>query len=87
VSAKGFSGYLRNTELEFGKYITPLTYVGLNLVPIAPPGAEVRTRIGPQSTLAITLEPWFLADPTFSPTANVITKDVLGLTLTRSWRF
>lgn len=87
VSAKGLSGYFRNTELEFGKYLTTETYVGLDVLAIAPPGARVETRVLRQSTLAITLQPWYLADPTFSPTPDVTTRDVLGVSLTHKWRF
>jgi len=87
VSSNGLTGYLRNTELEFGKYMTSSTYVGLDLVPVAPPGAKVETRLGKQAMLALTLQPWYLADPTLSPSANITTKDVFGLSLTRDWRF
>ena len=87
VSSKGLTGYLRNTELEFGKYVTSSTYVGLDLVPVAPPGARVETRLSKTAILALTLQPWYLADPTLSPSANVTTKDVFGLSLTRNWRF
>ncbi len=87
VSAKGVTGYVRNTELEFGKYMTPQTYVGLDLTPIAPPGARVQRQIGRRSVVSLTLLPWYLADPTLSPTTDIITKDVLGVSLSRQWRF
>jgi len=87
VSAQGVSGYLRNTELEFGKYATPQMYVGLDVTPIAPPGATVQRQIGRRSTIQFMLQPWYLADPTLSPTADITTKDVFGITVAREWRF
>ncbi len=87
VSAQGVSGYLRNTELEFGKYATPQMYVGLDVTPIAPPGATVQRQIGRRSTIQFTLQPWYLADPTLSPNADITTKDVFGVSVAREWRF
>ncbi len=87
VSTSGVTGYLRNTEVEFGKYVTTKTYVGLDVLTIAPPGARVETRLSKNATLTFTLQPWYLADPTLAPTETITTKDVAGVALKRIWRF
>jgi hypothetical protein len=80
------SGFFQNTQLEFGKYFTPQTYVVLQAS--VAPGASVLHRIGHNLSLQVSGEPlYLLGQPTLATNQNTPLTGVLGLNLMKSWKF
>ncbi len=83
------STFLKGTQLEFGKYLTTSTFVGLQLQPTTTPGFRLEHRFGRARGLSVesTFQPrFFLPDPSLSE--QEITKaNAFGLFLIRRWRF
>jgi autotransporter translocation and assembly factor TamB len=78
--------FFQNTQLEFGKYFTPKTYVALQAS--AAPGGRVIHRVGQGLSLQLSGEPlYLLGQPTLATNPNTPLTGVLGLTLVKSWRF
>jgi hypothetical protein len=84
-------GILRGTQLEFGKYLTTQTFVGLQVQPVlAFPGFRVehRFRRSPGLSVESTLQPrFFLPEASLDPEQQLITRNSFGLFLVRRWRF
>ena len=86
-------GFLRGTELEFGKYIKSHTFVGVQVRPdpqaLKRPGIYVQHRFGGLRgyRLETSFEPRFiLREPSLAP-QEPATTSVLGLFFIREWRF
>lgn len=81
--------FLKGTQVEFGKYMTTRTFVGLQLQATTTPGFRVQHQVGrtPGLTLETTFQPrFFLPAPSLSQ--QEITKaNALGVFLVRRWRF
>ncbi len=80
---------LNGTELEFGKYFTTATFVGLNLQASSAPGFRIEHRFGLNSGLSLesTLQPrYFLTEPTLAP-QDFKKANAFGLFLVRRWKF
>ncbi len=77
---------LQTTQIEYGKYVTPQTYVAL--VASVAPGGRIVHDIGHNLNISLGLEPLYLLGPaTLSETTDTPLTGVLGLTLVRTWRF
>ncbi|MEO7359463.1 MAG: translocation/assembly module TamB domain-containing protein, partial [Gemmatimonadaceae bacterium] len=83
-----FGTYLKGTQLEFGKYFTTSTFVGLNLQATTPPGFRVEHRFGNRGlSLESTLQPrFFLVEPSLAP-QELKKANAFGLFLVRRWKF
>jgi translocation and assembly module TamB len=86
-------GFLRGTEIEFGKYIKSHTFVGLQVRPdpqaLKRPGVYLQHRFGGLRgyRLETSFEPRFLLrEPTLA-LQEPVTTSVVGLFLIREWRF
>jgi translocation and assembly module TamB len=83
-------GFLQGTQIEFGKYFTTQTFVGLQVQPIlAFPGFRVehRFRRNPGLSIESTFQPrFFLPEPSLEQQA-LIKSNAFGLFLVRRWRF
>jgi autotransporter translocation and assembly factor TamB len=82
-----FSTFLRSTQLEYGKYFTTSTFVGLNLQAINP-GFRIEHRLGNNGlSLESTLQPrFFLPEPSLA-SQNLKKANAFGLFLVRRWKF
>ena len=83
-------GFFKGTEVEFGKYLNPNTFVGLNLRPdpSALPGARYQVRTGKGFRVELSFQPRFLLQtPTLSSTQTPASTGVFGAFLVREWRF
>ena len=86
-------GFLRGTEIEFGKYIKSHTFVGLQVRPdpqaLKRPGVYVQHRFGGLHgyRLETSFEPRFLLREPSLALQEPVTTSVLGLFLIREWRF
>lgn len=84
----GLTTFLKGTQLEFGKYFTTQTFVGLQLQATTSPGFRVEHRFGNGGlSLESTLQPrYFLPDPSLSP-QSLKKANALGFFLIRRWKF
>jgi translocation and assembly module TamB len=86
-------GFLRGTELEFGKYIKSHTFVGLQVRPdpqaLKRPGVYVQHRFGGLRgyRLETSFEPRFILREPSLALQEPSTTSVLGLFFIREWRF
>jgi translocation and assembly module TamB len=86
-------GFLRGTQVEFGKYIKSPTFVGLQFRPdpqaLKRPGIFLQHRFGGLSgyRLETSFEPRFLLREPSLALQQPTTTSVLGLFLIREWRF
>ena len=86
-------GFLRGTEIEFGKYIKSHTFVGLQVRPdpeaLKRPGVFVNHRFGGLKgyRLETSFEPRFLLRGPSLALQEPATTSVLGMFLIREWRF
>lgn len=80
--------YLKGTQLEFGKYFTTATFVGLQLQATTSPGFRVEHRFGDRGlSLESTLQPrYFLPEPSLAP-QELKKANAFGLFLVRRWKF
>jgi autotransporter translocation and assembly factor TamB len=93
-SAGGAEEFLQDVQFEFGKYVTPSTYIALRASAYnwnaAPPGGTIETRIGRRMTLQALYQPLYLLN---QPSLDISTNNpvnptkVFGLFLLRDWRF
>ncbi|MFI5250583.1 MAG: translocation/assembly module TamB domain-containing protein [Gemmatimonadales bacterium] len=80
------AAFLQNTQVEFGKYFTPRTFVAIQ-GSIAP-GAVVVHRFASHFNIQVSGQPlYLLGQPTLSTAPSTPLTGVFGLTLTRTWRF
>ncbi|MEP6904991.1 MAG: translocation/assembly module TamB domain-containing protein, partial [Gemmatimonadales bacterium] len=86
-------GFLRGTEVEFGKYIKSHTFVGLQFRPdpqaLKRPGIYLQHRFGGLKgyRLETSVEPRFLLNTPSLALQTPTTTSVFGLFLIREWRF
>ena len=86
-------GFLRGTEIEFGKYIKSHTFVGVQVRPdpeaLKRPGIFVQHRFGGLKgyRLEASFEPRFLLREPSLALQEPATTSVLGMFLIREWRF
>ena len=94
VSASGIGGFLRGTEVQFGKYLSANAFVGLQarpLVVVNPDQAALGVRFEYRMRRGLRLETTF--EPRYqlrAPTLDVqdaVTYNVFGAFLIREWRF
>ncbi len=79
--------FLQNTQLEFGKYFTPRTYVSLQ-ASVQAPGAAVIHRITPSLSMQVSGQPlYLLGQPTLELQQDNPLTGVFGLSLTKTWKF
>lgn len=83
-----FGTYLKGTQLEFGKYFTTSTFLGLNLQATATPGFRAEHRFGSRGlSLESTLQPrYFLPEPSLAP-QELKKANAFGMFLVRRWKF
>ncbi len=84
-----FETFLKGTQVEFGKYVTTGTFVGLQAQLSAVPGFRIehRFRQRPGLSLESTFQPrFFLPDPSLT-VQELRRANALGFFLTRVWRF
>ena len=93
-STSGAQSFLQDVQFEFGKYVTPSTYIALKASAdnwnAAPPGGTIEHRIGKGTTLQALYQPLYLLNqPTLDISGNsyVNPTKVFGLFLLRDWRF
>jgi autotransporter translocation and assembly factor TamB len=78
--------FIQNTQLEFGKYFTPRTYVSLQAS--VAPGANVIHRVTPTLSLQLSGQSlYLLGQPTLATQQDTPLIGVFGLSLTKTWRF
>lgn len=78
--------FFQNTQVEFGKYFTPQTFVAIEAS--VAPGAVVIHRLGHSFTIQLSGQPLYLLGlPTLSTTQINPLTGVYGVSLTRTWRF
>ncbi|GJG87780.1 hypothetical protein tb265_29610 [Gemmatimonadetes bacterium T265] len=91
----GLQTVLKGTQIEFGKYLSPSLYVGLQTVPAffeanpPIPGFRIQYRFPNSPNLsieAISAPRYFLMQPTLAP-QTIDPNSALGLYLVRQWRF
>jgi len=86
-------GFLRGTEVEFGKYIKSHTFVGLQFRPdpqaLKRPGIYLQHRFGGLKgySLETSIEPRFVLPEPSLALQQPVTTSVFGLFLIREWRF
>lgn len=86
AQTRSSAAFFQNTQLEFGKYFTPQTFVAIQAS--VAPGAVVIQRIGENLSLQLSGQPlYLLGQPTLSTTQSTPLTGIFGLTLTRTWRF
>lgn len=81
--------FLKGTQLEFGKYLTTRTFVGLQLQATTTPGFRVEHQLSRTPGLSVesTFQPrFFLPEPSLS-TQEITKANAFGLFLVRRWRF
>ncbi|WP_310569562.1 translocation/assembly module TamB domain-containing protein [Gemmatimonas sp.] len=81
--------FLKGTQLEFGKYLTTRTFVGLQLQATTTPGFRVQHQLSRNPGLSVesTFQPrFFLPEPSLS-TQEITKANAFGLFLVRRWRF
>lgn len=83
-----FGTVFKGTQLEFGKYFTTSTFLGLNLQATSTPGFRAEHRFGDRGlSLESTLQPrYFLAEPSLAP-QGLKKANAFGLFLVRRWKF
>lgn len=83
-----FGTYLKGTQLEFGKYFTTATFVGLNLQATTSPGFRIEHRFGNRGlSLESTLQPrYFLPEPSLA-SQELKKANAFGMFLVRRWKF
>jgi len=84
-----FETFLKGTQVEFGKYVTTGTFVGLQAQLSAVPGFRIEHRFvrSPGLSLESTFQPrFFLPDPSLTE-QELRRANALGFFLTRLWRF
>ncbi len=80
------AAFFQNTQVEFGKYFTPQTFVAIQ--GSVAPGAVVVHRFASHFSVQVSGQPlYLLGQPTLSTTPSTPLIGVFGLTLTRTWRF
>jgi len=78
--------FFQNTQVEFGKYFTPQTFVAIQ--GSVAPGAVVIHRLGQGGSVQVSAQPlYLLGQPTLSTTQSTPLTGVYSLTVTRTWRF
>jgi translocation and assembly module TamB len=78
--------FLQNTQVEFGKYFTPRTFVAIQ--GSVAPGAVVVHRFPSHFNIQVSGQPlYLLGEPTLSTNPSTPLTGVFGLKLTRTWRF
>lgn len=78
--------FLQNTQIEFGKYVTPRTFVSLQAS--VAPGASIIHRIGSGLSVQLSGEPlYLLGQPALAPNPNTPLTFVGGLTVLKTWKF
>jgi len=94
VSGSQIGGFLRGTEVQFGKYLNTNTFVGIQARPLLlvdPDQAALGLSIEHRMRLGLRLEGSFepryqLRTPTFDR-SDAVTYNVFGAFLIREWRF
>lgn len=83
-----FGTVFKGTQLEFGKYFTTSTFLGLNLQATSTPGFRAEHRFGEKGlSLESTLAPrYFLPEPSLAP-QDLKKANAFGLFLVRRWKF
>jgi len=84
--------FLQNTQLQYGKYVTPQTFLSLqaSIVPgaVVAPGASVIHRLGSGLSLQFSGEPLYLLGP---PSLSIQTDNpltgILGVNVIKVWKF
>lgn len=80
------AAFFQNTQLEFGKYVTPQTYVSFQAS--AAPGASIIHRIGAGLSMQLSGQPlYLLGQPTLATNQVTPLTFVGGLTLVKTWKF
>jgi translocation and assembly module TamB len=86
AQSRSGAAFFQNTQVEFGKYFTPQTFVAIQAS--VAPGAVVVHRLGQHLSLQLSGQPlYLLGQPTLSTTQSTPLTGVFGLLLTRTWRF
>jgi translocation and assembly module TamB len=87
-------GFLKGTQVEFGKYVQARTFLGLQFrldpASLIRPGLSLNTRLSEKKGYQInaTFEPRYLPEqPTLSEDQTVSTTSVFGLFFVREWRY
>lgn len=82
------SAFWKGTLIEYGKYFSTSTFVGLQLQGTNPPGFRVEHRLNQRGlSLESTLQPrFFLREPSLVP-QPLIRSNAFGLFLVRRWKF
>lgn len=87
LQGRGISNFLRQTQIEAGKYLNPRTYLGLQSV-AQYPGAQLQYRTGKGWLYQISTAPRILPDePTLSTRGPGTPVQSIGVLAIRSWRF
>ena len=83
-----FGTVFKGTQLEFGKYFTTSTFLGLNLQATSTPGFRAEHRFGDRGlSLESTLQPrYFLPEPSLA-VQDLKKANAFGLFLVRRWKF
>jgi translocation and assembly module TamB len=80
------AAFFQNTQVQFGKYFTPRTFVAIQ--GSVAPGAIVMHQFGSHFNVQLSAQPlYLLGQPTLSTNPSTPLTGVLGMTLTRTWRF
>jgi translocation and assembly module TamB len=78
--------FFQNTQVEFGKYFTPRTFVAIQ--GSVAPGAIVIQQFPAHLSVQFSGQPlYLLGQPTLSTNPSTPLTGVFGVTLTRTWRF
>jgi len=87
-------GFLKGTQVEFGKYIQTRTFLGLQFrldpASLVRPGFSINTRLSERLgyQMNATFEPRYLpTEPTLSSDQTVSTTSVFGLFFVREWKY
>jgi translocation and assembly module TamB len=80
------AAFFQNTQVEFGKYFTPRTFVAIQ--GSVAPGAVVIHQFASHLNVQFSGQPlYLLGQPTLSTNPSTPLTGVFGVTLTRTWRF
>jgi translocation and assembly module TamB len=80
------AAFFQNTQVEFGKYFTPRTFVAIQ--GSVAPGAVVIHQFASHLNVQLSGQPlYLLGQPTLSTNPSTPLTGVFGVTLTRTWRF
>jgi translocation and assembly module TamB len=80
------AAFFQNTQVEFGKYFTPRTFVAIQ--GSVAPGAVVMHQFASNLSVQLSGQPlYLLGQPTLSTNPSTPLTGVFGVTLTRTWRF